>query len=142
MPKRPDHRQHQRERGKGRDQHGAEAVAAGRFPGDVFERHHAPHAHELLLVHPCDRGAYRRRQHSRAPRRGTDDQEHVAQRVLRHRHVDLLEGFGLIGATLDLSRDADDLAFLRLSATPRSHAATRACRSASAPPGARARRPR
>ena len=75
-----DHRQHQRERGKGHHHHRAEAVAAGRRPRDVLERHHVADADQLLLVDARDRGADRRRQRLGAPGRRPDDQEDVVRR--------------------------------------------------------------
>ena len=45
-----DHRQHERQHREGDHHHGAEAMTAGGRPGDVFERHDACHADELLLV--------------------------------------------------------------------------------------------
>ena len=54
--------------GKGHHHHGSEAVTRRRFPRDVFERHHASDADELILVDPADRRPHRRRERRRASR--------------------------------------------------------------------------
>ena len=54
-----DHGQDERQRRKGDDQHGAEAMTPGRRPGDVFERPDVAHADQLFLVDAGDGRAHR-----------------------------------------------------------------------------------
>ena len=105
-----DHRKHERECGKGDHHHGAEAMTAGGRPGDVFERHDAPHADELLLVHTREGRADSRSKRLRPSGLRPHDDEDVVGKILRHRHVELNEVPGLVGAALHLPRDTNDLA--------------------------------
>ena len=82
-----DHREHQRERRERAHEHRTEAVAAGRLPRHVFQRHHRPDADQLLLVHTGNGAANRRRQHADATsgRQRVDAHRHRAQRHARRR---------------------------------------------------------
>ena len=74
------HRQEEGERGERHHHHRSKAMAAGCVPGDVLERHHVPHAHQLLLVDASDGCPDRRRQRFRASRRWSNEQVDVVRR--------------------------------------------------------------
>ena len=96
------------------DQHGAETVTAGGGPRDVFERQDVADADQLLLVHAGDGRADRRGQGRRVAGLRAHDEKDVVGEILRHRHVDLHEVLDLVGTSLHLAGDADDLAHVRL----------------------------